>query len=501
MSSFDLNLYPTLNRMAQSPARIKFVIGPAGSAKTSFLVMEMFRRACMQYPDAGGVRRTRTLIGRNTYQILKSATIPTVENMLGWLGEALTVKKGSFPPTAAIRGKLEDGTFLHWDIEFVSFDADDAVTKLLGYEPTNALLDEISELPEDLIDAVNRRLGRYPSKKYANVDCICLLGATNGPRKDHWLYQWYMGERDELFKQIEEDRYKATGVRRPQFELFMQPPALLRLPDGKWAPNPMAENIHNLADGYGYYFNMLSDKPDKIVAFVEGRFSDIKTGKVVFHEFNRERHVWVGGRDKVPQGVRLFLGFDFGRTPVALIATATGGGRLVVIDEVMGEDISMDTLCTDYLLPVLRQRYPRSIIEGAWGDPAGNVETQAVDLSPFDVLLKHGIPIEDPGVGNKIIPRLEAVKQRLTHLDSNGLPALQISDNCKYLIDAVGSKYIYETVRGRNDVVRDIPTKTHEGWASDLCDALQYLCAGYNTIVGRKKKRETARPSLNRRKI
>ena len=90
MSSFDLNLYPTLNRMAQSPARIKFVIGPAGSAKTSFLVMEMFRRACMQYPDAGGVRRTRTLIGRNTYQILKSATIPTVENMLGWLGEALT---------------------------------------------------------------------------------------------------------------------------------------------------------------------------------------------------------------------------------------------------------------------------------------------------------------------------------------------------------------------------------------------------------------------------
>lgn len=471
------------------------------SAKTSYLVVELFRLACVQYPDANKVRRSRSLIGRNTYQVLKSATMNTVENMLGWLGEALTVSRGSYPPNAKVRARLQDQTFIHWDIEFISFDSEDAESKLLGYEPTNGLLDEISELPEGLVDAVNRRLGRYPSKAYANPMCIVLLGATNGPRKDHWLYQWALGERDEQFKQIEEERFRETGIRRPQFELFRQPPALLRRDDGSWVPNPAAENIHNLPEGYGYYYNMLSDKEEKIKAYVEGEFSDIQTGKVVFPEFKRDLHIWRGGKDKLPTGMPLFFGFDFGRTPVCLIATATTSGKLIIIDEVMAEDVSVDTLYTDHLAPVLRSTYPRSVFNGAWGDPAGSVDTQAIDVSPFEVLLNHGIPIEDPGAGNKIQPRLEAVKQRLTRLDDEGRPSILITDNCKYLIEAISSTYIYETVRGRNDVVRDVPTKTHEGWASDLCDALQYLCLGYNAMVGMRKRREKSRPRLKRSRV
>lgn len=462
------------------------------SAKTSYMAVELFRRACLQEPAADKVRYSRTLVGRNTYQVLKSATIPTFENMLGWLGEAVTFKKGSFPPTAHVRARLSDETYVHWDIEFVSFDTEDAVSKLLGYEPTNAMLDEISELPEELIDSVVRRLGRYPSGRKGKPTWVGLIGATNGPRKDHWLYQWSLGSRDKEFAKIE----AATG--RKQFELFRQPGGLIEKAEGEWVPNPLAENIDNLPGGYGYYFNMLSGDRQRVRAYVEGDFADIVTGKVVYPEFRRDTHVWVGGHEKLPTSLRLYLGFDFGRTPVCTIATATQSGKLIVIDEVMGEDISIDTLCTDFLFPVLRQKYPRSTIEGAWGDPAGNVETQALDVSPFDVLLKHGIPIEDPGGNNKLQPRLEAVKQRLTRLDGEGRPAILITDNCKYIIEAIGSTYIYEKVKGRNDTVRDVPTKSHEGWCSDLCDALSYLCMGYNALVGMKQRRRRVLPSLKR---
>nr|DAM34972.1 MAG TPA: Large subunit terminase [Caudoviricetes sp.] len=462
------------------------------SAKTSYMAVELFRRACLQEPAADKVRYSRTLVGRNTYQVLKSATIPTFENMLGWLGEAITFKKGSFPPTAHVRARLSDETYVHWDIEFVSFDTEDAVSKLLGYEPTNAMLDEISELPEELIDSVVRRLGRYPSGRKGKPTWVGLIGATNGPRKDHWLYQWSLGSRDKEFAKIE----AATG--RKQFELFRQPGGLIEKAEGEWVPNPLAENIDNLPGGYGYYFNMLSGDRQRVRAYVEGDFADIVTGKVVYPEFRRDTHVWVGGHEKLPTSLRLYLGFDFGRTPVCTIATATQSGKLIVIDEVMGEDISIDTLCTDFLFPVLRQKYPRSTIDGAWGDPAGNVETQALDVSPFDVLLKHGIPIEDPGGNNKLQPRLEAVKQRLTRLDGEGRPAILITDNCKYIIEAIGSTYIYEKVKGRNDTVRDVPTKSHDGWCSDLCDALSYLCMGYNALVGMKQRRRRVLPSLKR---
>ena len=203
------------------------------------------------------------------------------------------------------------------------------------------------------------------------------------------------------------------------------------------------------------------------------------TGKVVFPEFNEARHVIESFTP--PGGAPLYLSFDFGRTPVTLVGTMTAGGRLIIIDEVMGEDMSIETLVVEHVRPVLRSRYNSNLVEGAWGDPAGLVQAQSVDVSPYDVLLSHGIPVESPGT-NKMQPRIEAVKQRLTKLDGTGQPLLQITKNCKFLIEALKYNYIYESVRGKNDVVRDTPTKSHQGWTSDLADALQYMVLGVNMM-------------------
>lgn len=440
------------------------------SGKTSGIIWMLLLQAIMQEPAPDGVRYSRAVVARNTNSMLRSTTIPSFKTMVGNL---MTFRTGSFPMMAHARFELNDGTRVHFDVEFLSFDDEKSQNKLLGCEPTFGFIDELSEFPESLVFAIDRRLGRYPSGRFGKASWVGLLGATNGPLKNHWLYSWYLGDKDKKFSEMSEQ------MNRPYFKLFRQPPALLRQPDGTWHANPMAENIENLPGGYNYYYAQLGAEEQKIKAYVEGEFADLVTGKVVFPEFNEARHVIESFTP--PGGAPLYLSFDFGRTPVTLVGTMTAGGRLIIIDEVMGEDMSIETLVVEHVRPVLRSRYNSNLVEGAWGDPAGLVQAQSVDVSPYDVLLSHGIPVESPGT-NKMQPRIEAVKQRLTKLDGTGQPLLQITKNCKFLIEALKYNYIYESVRGKNDVVRDTPTKSHQGWTSDLADALQYMVLGVNMM-------------------
>lgn len=494
---FDLSMYPTLNAMAQSDAIFRTCRGPAGSAKTSWSFVELLRRACEQEPAEDGVRYTRWLIGRLTYQVLASATLETARTSIG---EVVQFRE-STPPTGKAVFKLPDGTWVNTEFEFISLEGLDAEQKLLGYEPTGALLDEISEMPESIVHAVIRRCGRFPAGRFGSPTWTGVIGVTNGPLEGHWLQEWEMGKRARLFRDLEEEIAK-TGKRRPYFHAFAQPPALIRptVKGEPWKPNPLAENVHNLKAGYGYYFTMLAEPDDaKIRAFVEGDFAPLKTGKVVFPQFNRKLHVIKEADVTLPFDVPLGLSFDFGRTPVCLVYANTSGGRLLQIEEIMAEDTAVDLLVQDYVRPLLREKYPHSRVIWATGDPAGEVKGQQVDTSPYEVLWNLGIPIENPGGSNLMDPRIEAVVKYLTKLDRTGTPMLQIRDNCRFTIEALGRNYIYEQVSKHNsEAVRDKPTKSHVNWVSDLADAVQYACL-YNQVDLRPVQVTPKLPKLNHR--
>ncbi len=499
----DLNIdnYPTLIRLAKSNAYVRIIVGCAGSAKTTGIVKILATYAMEQEPDKNGVRWTRWLVVRETYQQLTSATLSTFSNILEPIAEA----KESPPPMIKIRCLLPDGTFVNSSIEFLSMDKPDSISKLLGYEPTGAFLDEVSELSEPIIEAVISRVGRFPSGVKGTPTWTGVLGATNGALKSHWLYKWKkkleQTAQDAPSRQDWDDYEEVTG--RPFFELFQQPPALIRpKKDGdKWLPNPSAENVENLKEGYGYYYKMLSQSDQRIKAYVEGEFADLQTGEVVFPEFKADIHVIPKDYAYVPNGAPFMMGFDFGRTPVALMGAMTKTGQLVIFEEFCGENMAVSTLNTEQIQPYIAQQLPRSRIVSAWGDPAGEAGGQGLELSPFEVLQEAGIPIEVTwDSGNQLEPRLASVRKRFTTLDSNGKPMLIIAEHCTILINALSTYYIYEESRVSGEV-KDIPTKTHKNWASDIADALQYMCLGCDTRYSKNRKNDKRIKSSTRKRL
>lgn len=473
--SFDFDKFPVLLELAKDPSYVKMVIGPAGSAKTSGLFALTLYLALQQFPGNDGVRRTRVAVIRQSYQQLSKNTVNTIRTILGGL---VSVSDGK-PPTAHAKFPLADGTSVELDFVFYALESPGAANDALGAEFTIAVFDEVSSMAdEDLVTTFISRLGRYPSPAYGqrNDAIVCALGATNGPLKAHWLYQWSQGLRNDLFAMI------SKRIGRNYFKLFRQPPALILNPDGTYDPNPAAENIDHLPGGHSYYYSMLTRPKKDIQAYVLGEFADLSAGKVVYTAFRTDFHVIPQAKFLAQWGKTGVIGltFDFGRTPVCLCWKDLPGGGIVVFDEFTAADVSIDTMWQNVVRPALLERYPRCVAGRSGfttGDPSGFDISQVVELSPYQVLQQHGLDIEFPGGErkDKLEPRIEAVRQRLTRLDGvEGNPMLQVTDNCVQLIEALSSTYIYKEIRGSKGAVSDVPCKDH--FASDLANALEYLC-------------------------
>lgn len=497
----DLNFdnHPTLLRMHRSTTYIRAVIGPAGSAKTTYAFKDLIVRSLLQQPAGeDNTRYTRWVVVRNTNKQLKRNTLESFKLAMGGLmNYTRVVESPNIMATWTM--DLPDGTRVHSEFQFAAMDTEGSLGDALGAEMTGVLVDEASEIAEAVIEIISTRIGRYPSGVRGKASWTGMVMTTNGPKENHWLFTWSRVGKPE-WAQIE------TKTERKYFELFEQPPALIRPrePGGEWLPNPEAENIHNLTDGYNYYFKMLGNKDDYIKAYVEGKFSALKNGKVVFPEFIKKRHVLDSRLIKIdPDGVPLYLAFDFGRTPVCLVAISTRTGRLVIIREICGENMAISTLFDSSVKPVLKQAYPKCRVVNAWGDPAGADKGQNVELSPFGVLAARGVEVQIPwDTRNRMDPRLEAVRRRLKTMDMDGEPMLQISTDCPLTIQAFEETYIYENVRGQDDVVRETPTKSHIGWVSDLMDGAQYLCLGFDTTyAGRAQQDERVKPKKRKHLI
>jgi hypothetical protein len=140
-----------------------------------------------------------------------------------------------------------------------------------------------------------------------------------------------------------------------------------------WQPtNP--ENIANLPPTYYEDLRKIwSHRPDLLRRFVEGEFGFQQEGRQVTPQWSDKIHLATG---LTPiKGVPLHILWDFGHNPTAIFTQRTPLGSWLILDAMVGDNIGVEELILDGVIPLLAERYPKYQIKHI-GDPAGNEREQ-----------------------------------------------------------------------------------------------------------------------------
>lgn len=433
------NAPPVISAFLQSDARIRQLMGPFGSGKSTGCVIEILLRGMAQAPGPDGIRRTRWAAVRNTYPELRDTTKRTFED---WVPQEMRV------------WSAEENTYIvafndvYIEVLFRALDRPEDVKKLLSLELTGAWVNESREVPRAIVDGLDGRVGRFPSVRNGGCTWRGVIMDTNPPDDDHWIYR--------LFEEQVLNDIKVAA----KYKIFKQPSGM----------SAEAENREHLDPGY--YENLLIGKdPQWVEAFVHGRYAFVRSGKPVYFEYHDDIHTskevlpWLGGP--------LSLGMDFGLTPAIVVGQKTATGQWQMIDEYVSDDMGA-TRFSEFVKAELSRHYAGAHFSG-WGDPAGSTRAQTDEETPFDVVQAAGLPI-DPCHTNDFILRREAVGNALTRLTMMGKPAFIVSPKCRILRKAMAGGYCFKRIAvAGTDRYRDVPDKNH---FSHVAEAAQYLMVG-----------------------
>ena len=452
---------PTIERFMHDDEHIvRIVVGPIGSGKSMGMIMEILRRACQQTPY-NGTRYTRWAVIRNTLQQLRLTVLADIQQYLSPIVHYYVTDS-----TVQIRAPLPDGTQVHCDIIMIPLDTKDDVRRLLSTQLTGGWVNELREVPIEIVSALLGRLGRYPSRTMGGPSWFGLICDCNP-----WDTESAYHERTVLNPD-------------PRWALYHQPSGI----------GPDAENVENLPPGY--YDNLAGDRDiDWVQVHVESQWGVSNAGQAVFRRtFHAPTHVKDMGVTVNPLRP-VMVGMDFGRTPCAVIGQHDGYGRAIIMKEVVTEGMGLIQMLEEHLKPILANFPYANKRIFIVGDPAGVQRSQLSEETNFDVLKEAGFAAY-PASTNAIEPRLLSV-DRLFRQTIAGEPGIQISrEGCPTLITALGNKYRYR--RKRDGQMEDIPEKLHP-W-SDIADALQYFCLGTSmNLTGRvlmRDRRYAGRPMV-----
>lgn len=460
MSIVDYTPAPICAEFIESEKFYNFVVGPLGSAKTTAILFKMLYHACRQAPSpVDGIRHTRFVVVRNTLAQLKDTTI---NSFFTWFkpGQAGTYQVSGTKFTFA----FDD---VECEVLFRPLDSPDDVRRVLSLEVTGAVLDEFVEIPQEIVEALSGRCGRYPSKIDGGATWWGMWGASNPGNEDNWWHDWLYNDWDEA--------EGGTAAKDKTLGFFEQPSGF----------SPDAENVENLPGGRDYYTNLAIGKtPEWIKQFIEVEWGYSLRGTPVYKVFNPEIHVAKTSL-KYQMHLPILIGFDAGLTPAAIFAQHDIHGRLIVLGEVIGKNIGAKRFARTQLIPYMQHNCPPDAEYTMFVDPAATQRAQSDEKKVIDVLRNElKIPIA-PAQTNVLASRIDAVEYFLTQLTEAG-PALLIDPCCEILIRGYRNGYRYAI--NRKGVQADKPEKDQY---SHPHDANQYLCLGArrNTYAAEAKRK------------
>jgi len=435
---------PTLQAFARSDQRIRGVMGPFGSGKSSACVVELIRRGRAQLPPdpsqvPGGadgrsnIARSRWAVIRNTYEELRKTTYKTI---FRWL-----------PPHQFGKWKESKREYLvtafrgyEIEIVFVALDRPDQIADLKSFEVTGAWINEASEVPWELIRVLNGRIGRYPEMDYGGPTWRGIWMDTNPPAATSEWYNYF-------------ERLKPDNA------------AIWKQPGGM---SPGAENLANLERDY-YRELAKGLTPEECKIYVDGEYGFITSGLRVYPGYADAAHN--RGQLEVV-APKLWRGWDFGMTPAVVFCQERAGGRLEVIREICSDRSDVAAFAETVLA-----FSDREFGEGReWedvGDPSGNYPGEERGDSCFEILHGKGIGIYE-GV-QAPTTRVEAVKYGLRTM-FNGVPLLTIDERAERVREGFLGGYQHRKMASRGSFGESrYEEKPLKNKYSHPHDALQYV--------------------------
>lgn len=315
----EFNIPPggVLEKFFKSHAFFRGIRGPVGSGKSAACCMEIMRRASQQFTFKGKKRSSWAVI-RNTYSDLKNTTLATWQY---WFeGISKVVYSHPIEVTVSYVPKFIDKKFnisgvrIELKLYFLAMDHERDVRKLKSFELTGAWMNEAVELRSDVLEMLTTRIGRYPAKDAGGWNWSGIIADTNSCDIGNW---WY--ELDE---------------KKPDmYEFYSQPPALL-FENGKYRDNPVAENIVNHVEGYGYYHKMLHGKPKQWVdIYIMNKYGSPHAAQLVYADYSEEN---ITDREFDP-GKAIIWSHDFNFTPMSSVIMQVDGENIYAVDEIVLE--------------------------------------------------------------------------------------------------------------------------------------------------------------------
>jgi len=436
---------PTVSRFMGSDARMRVIMGPVGSGKSVACCFEIIRRAGQQRPNAQGIRKSRCIVVRETVRQLTDTTIKTFTDWFppGVCGTYLRTTKTYY-------FKVGD---VECEIMFRALDDSDDVANLNSLEATFAWVNESRDIHPDILDALSKRVGRFPSAKDGGATWFGIFMDTNPPVMDTWHYH--------QMEQI--DPKDGVSPNDNGWAVFKQP-------SGR---SPYAENIENLPEGY---YDTQGRSEEYIRVFIDGDYGLSLAGTPVFKYFRPDYHMAKQTLRAIINGTRpVVVGMDLGLTPAAVIGQQDPRGRALIMAEAVSYDMGVQRFTRTVLKPLLYERFPGAPVIVVVG-PAGVQRAQTDERSAVDIIKAEGLRVI-PARTNSITARIAAVDDYLMR-QVDGDPGLLIDPSCNRLKAAMMGGYRFKKNGDGLEKGGDAGKHSHVG------DAVSYFCLHIGSIDG-----------------
>lgn len=434
---------PTVTRFMQSDAKMRVIMGPVGSGKSVACCFEIVRRASQQKPNAQGIRKSRCAVVRETVRQLSDTTIKT---FLDWFPPGVC---GNFMRTTKTYFfKVGD---VECEIMFRALDDADDVANLNSLELTFAWFNECRDIHPDIVDAMSKRVGRFPSAKDGGATWHGMWADTNPPTMDTW---WY-------YQMEKIDPADGVSPNDNGWDVFKQP-------SGR---SPYAENIENLPEGY---YDTQGRSEEYIRVFIDGEYGHSLAGTPVFKYFRPEYHMARATLRPIINGTRpIIVGMDLGLTPAAVIGQQDPRGRALILAEAVSFDMGIKRFVKTVLKPLLFERFAGAPVIVVV-DPAGVQRAQTDERSAVDIIKAEGLRVM-PARTNSITARISAVDDYLMR-QVDGDPAFLMDPSCARLKAAMMGGYRFKKNGEGLEKSGDAGKHSHIG------DAISYLMLHIGTL-------------------